>query len=123
MSAGKRNLVIGAVGDGSVHRSWLDPQVEPTYDLLLIYYGDMSGFAACDAKLYLQRKGMKWELIGHALDTLSGEIARYANFWCPDDDIRATPGQINLLFALFEQYRLQMAQPAIATGELSFQVT
>ncbi len=123
MSTRPRNLIVSPIGDGSVHRSWLAPGTERTYDLLLIYYGNRSGFGAADATYYLERQGMKCQLLGYALDTLPDVIASYANVWCPDDDIRAAPSDINRLFALFEHYRLQMAQPAIGKGEVSFQVT
>jgi len=117
-----RNLIIGTIGNSSVHGSWSIQPAARTYDLLLINYGNQPGFGAADATHYLERKGMKWELLSYALETLPDVIARYTNVWCPDDDIRASPSEIDRLFALFEEYRLQMAQPAIAAGEVSYQV-
>ena len=65
---------------------------------------------------------MKWELLTYALDTLCDVVAQYANIWLPDDDLRVGPGQIDRMFALFEKYQLQMAQPAIAAGEVSYKL-
>ncbi len=117
-----RNLIISTIGDNSVHASWSIESAARTYDLLLVYYGDRPGFGATDATHYLARKGMKWELLSYALNSLPEVVARYTNVWLPDDDIRASPGQIDRLFALFEQYQLQMAQPAIAAGEVSYKL-
>ena len=68
------------------------------------------------------RKGLKWELLSYALDTLPEVVAKYTNVWLPDDDLRVGPGQIDRLFALFEEYQLQLAQPAIAAGEVSYKL-
>jgi hypothetical protein len=117
-----RNLIISTIGDNSLHASWLNRSAPRTFDLLLVYYGNRTGFGAADATHYLARKGLKWELLSYALDTLPEVVARYTNVWLPDDDIRASPGQIDRLFALFEEYQLQMAQPAIAAGEVSYKL-
>ena len=46
---------------------------------------------------------------------------RYDRIWLPDCDIKADTESINRLFTLFEQQKLELAQPAIAAGEVSFQ--
>ncbi len=122
MPAQARNLIISTIGRNSVHGSWSVHSAARTYDLLLINYSDQPGFGATNATYYLERKGMKWELVGYALDTLPDIVARYINVWLPDDDIRTSPNEIDRLFALFEEYRLQLAQPAIAAGEVSYKV-
>jgi hypothetical protein len=122
MPAYARNLIISPIGKNSVHGSWTSQSAVRTYDLLLINYSTQPGFGAADATHYLERQGMKWELMSYALDTLPDIVAQYKNVWLPDDDIRASPSQINRLFALFEEYRLQLAQPAIAAGEVSYKV-
>ena len=122
MPAHARNLIISPIGNSSVHGSWSILSAARTYDLLLINYSNQPGFGAADATHYLERKGMKWELLTHALDMLPEVVARYTNVWLPDDDIRTSPSEIDRLFAIFEDYRLQMAQPAIAAGEVSYKV-
>jgi hypothetical protein len=47
-------------------------------------------------------------------------LRQYANIWCPDNDILSSTHDVNRLFTTFDQYRLQLAQPAIAAGEVSY---
>jgi hypothetical protein len=121
MTATRRNLILSPIGDRSVHASWLSHAELQAFDLFLIYYGDRGDVGREQATYYLQRKGFKWELIDHALKHYGEILGRYANIWCPDNDIRVDTVGINRLFELFEKYTLQMAQPAIAAGEVSYQ--
>ncbi len=120
MSSTRRNLIISPIGDRSLHPSWLSHPQLRSFDLLLIYYGDREAFGEDQATHYLKRKGFKWELIDHALKQHGDVIGRYTNIWCPDDDIRVDTLGINRLFELFEKYALQLAQPAICSGEVSY---
>jgi hypothetical protein len=115
-----RNLVISPVGDQSKHRAWLAGAVPPDFDLFLIYFGDGPDRYAADAHHYARRKGFKWELMHYALTEHAEIVARYDRIWCPDDDIICTAEDVNRLFALFAEYRLRLAQPAIAKGEFSY---
>jgi hypothetical protein len=117
----KRNLILSPIGDESVHRSWINHADERQFDLFLMYYGDRQGFGREDATYYVARKGFKWELVGHALDEHANVLDHYANIWIPDHDVRADTRSINRMFDLFDHYRLQLAQPAIAQGEVSYE--
>jgi hypothetical protein len=121
MSTTRRNLILSPIGDGSLHASWLSHPEQRLFDTFLIYYGDTGDFGRGDATHYLRRKGFKWELIDHVLRNHGEILGRYTNIWCPDNDIRADTPAINQMFQLFEKYALQMAQPAIAAGEVSYQ--
>lgn len=121
MTAIRRNLIISPIGDGSVHASWLSESQVRSFDLFLIYYGQRSGFGRDEADHYLERRGFKWELFHYALKHHGEILGRYANIWCPDNDIRADTRSINRLFELFEKYALQLAQPAIASGQVSYE--
>jgi hypothetical protein len=120
MTAARRNLVVSPIGDESVHASWLSHPEARTFDLLLINYGSRPDFGRSEATHYFARQGFKWELVHHALAHCGDILDRYANIWCPDCDIRADTGRVNRLFELFEEYHLQMAQPAIAKGEVTY---
>ncbi len=121
MTSTRRNLIISPIGDTSVHRAWLsDPDLRSCV-LFLIYYGDQPDFGRQDAEWYLRRKGFKWELMDYVVREHAGLLDRYANIWCPDNDILADTASINRMFELFEQYRLQLAQPGIAKGDISYQ--
>jgi hypothetical protein len=117
----KRNLILSPIGDESVHRGWLSEANERGFDLFLIYYGDRADYGREDAHYYIKRKGFKWELVGHALEEHADVLDHYANIWIPDNDIRADTHTINRMFDLFDRYHLQLAQPAITRGEVSYQ--
>jgi hypothetical protein len=114
------NLVISTIGDASVHRSWLSEPSRRQFDLFLIYYGDGDDSASRDATYYERRKGFKWELLEHVAREYGDVLRQYANIWCPDNDVRSSTPDVNRLFATFAQYHLQLAQPAIAAGEVSY---
>ncbi|MGD9723732.1 MAG: hypothetical protein AB7O59_04730 [Pirellulales bacterium] len=120
MTAPRRNLIISPIGDTSVHASWLSHPTERSFDVFLVYYGDHGDFGRAAADHYLRRKGFKWELVDHALKHHGDVLGQYTNIWCPDNDIRADTLAINRLFELFEKFTLQLAQPAISAGEVSY---
>jgi hypothetical protein len=121
MHAARTNLVISPIGDDSVHASWLADRPARTFDVFLIHYGQHDGFGRADADHYQCRTGFKWELLDYALRDHRHVVDRYDRIWCPDCDVRADTASINRLFALFAEYRLQLAQPAIAAGEVSYE--
>ncbi|HEX3724590.1 MAG TPA: hypothetical protein VHV08_00040, partial [Pirellulales bacterium] len=100
---------------------WLSHPGARTFDLFLIHYGEANDFGREDATYYEHRKGFKWELLDYVTREHAHVLERYTNIWIPDHDIRADTPAINRLFELFEQYTLQLAQPAIAQGEVSYQ--
>jgi hypothetical protein len=120
MNHGRRHLIISPIGDASVHRSWLSDPEARTFDLMLIYYGANGEFGRDDADIYLRRQGFKYELLAHVLAEMPEVLSRYQHIWCPDNDIAADTQSVNRLFALFEHYRLQLAQPAVAAGDVSY---
>ncbi len=121
MTATRRNLIISPIGDSSVHASWLSRPALRSFDLFLIYYGQSDDFGRGDATHYLHRKGFKWELVDHVCAQHADVLDRYANIWCPDNDIRLDTAGVNRMFELFERYSLQLAQPAIAAGQVSYE--
>jgi hypothetical protein len=116
----RRNLVISPIGDESMHASWLVDRPRRTFDLMLIHYGTADNYGRSDADYYAARKGFKWELMDFALQEFRAEIERYDYIWCPDCDIRATTDQVNQVFDVMREHRLQLAQPAIAVGEITY---
>jgi hypothetical protein len=117
----RKNLVIGVVGDESHHSTWLSTGVERSYDVCLVYFGQQPGRFAGDAEHYVAAKGIKYALLNRLFHTeLAGLWEQYEAVWLPDDDLAADPVTINRLFALAAEYQLQVAQPAIRSGEVSF---
>ena len=98
----RRNLVIVAAGDNSMHTEWLD--AERSYDLWVIYYGKekirLSEFRETSDLLF-EGSGLKIQLARNfILDRIffRGEIdlARYQHIWFPDDDLRFPDGPAGL---------------------------
>lgn len=119
-TSARQNLIISPIGDSSVHRTWLSDPAARSFDLLLIYYGNQGDFGRSDADLYVRKQGFKFELLAHALAEMPDVLAGYRNIWCPDNDIAADTASVNRMFELFEHYQLQLAQPAIAAGDVSY---
>ncbi len=120
-SSPHRNLVISTVGDKSKHGTWLEGNEQRNFDLFLIYFGDNPVYDFGGAKFSLRRKGFKFALLNDALTEFADAIAQYDRIWCPDDDIAADTDCINRLFELFAHYQLDLAQPAISGGEVSYE--
>jgi hypothetical protein len=106
------NLVVVCAGDNSVHESWLAAKEFKNFDLFIIYYGNIPDKYYTDADFYVQNKGYKFPLLykhlykHYALD-------QYDYFWFPDDDIKATTADINLLFQQMNESLYWIAQPSI----------
>ena len=115
-----RNLVISPVCDDSLHRTWLSESAERQFDLALIYFGDRSGQYREDSDYYLEQHGFKFHLIDAMFRKLGARLDEYDYIWCPDDDVATTTLDINQLFSIIRRYRLSIAQPAIASGEVSY---
>lgn len=115
-----RNLILCPIGNRSKHRTWLEGPGRPNFDLFLLDYTDGEPTAKQDAQYYFQRKGFKFEHLHFAATECSDILSQYDRIWCPDDDIACDTEGVNRLFDIFQRYRLQLAQPAIAQGEFSF---
>jgi hypothetical protein len=118
----RKNLILASVGDDSRHPSWLS-SVEPReFDLALIYYGNRIGKFRDDADHYFCATGFKYHLISDAIDQLGDSLRKYDFVWMPDDDIATSGDKINRLFAIAKQYDLEISQPAIASGDVSYRL-
>lgn len=117
----RNRLVLSAVGDDSVHNTWLDNSAERTFDLCLIYYGNQPGKFADVADVYIERKGFKYQMIHHlAQHELAEVLPKYDYVWLPDDDIAASTEQVNQLFQTASDYSLMLSQPSIGKGETAY---
>jgi hypothetical protein len=93
----RKNLVIVAAGDRSLHRAWL--AADRSFDLWVIYYGDNPEtletyraaadrcFSAKGLKIALARSLLVARYFGKAFDLVS-----YAHIWFPDDDLSFPAG-------------------------------
>jgi hypothetical protein len=115
------NLIIAAIGDGNVLDSWLDRPAERQFDLFAIDFRPGPRQPPPQASHFLKRPGFKFEHLDYVAEHHAAVLNRYERIWCPDDDIALDTPCINQMFALMEKYQLQLAQPAIAAGDVSFQ--
>jgi hypothetical protein len=115
-----KNLIISAVGDESVHRTWLAQEHERRFDVCLIYFGSHPGRFQEDAKYYFPRRGVKYRLVSDLAQLHPEILSRYERIWCPDDDIAVDTRGINRFFELMEQHSLEVAQPGVEQGDAAF---
>ena len=117
-----RNLVIATTGDTeSCHTEWLNG--EKNFDLMLVNYGE-PGLYSEDADYFLDARGFKLEITRKAIEHYKEEVTGYDAIWLPDDDLSISTEGINRLFSTFNEFQLDLAQPAILNAEnCSFGIT
>jgi hypothetical protein len=105
----RKNLILGTVGDNSLHSHWINEN--SSYDIGLIYFGDKEGYEG-QTKYYHRAKGFKFHLLQDYINA-NPWVLNYDYIWLPDDDIHATPSEIENLFGIMKDYDLWLAQPSI----------
>lgn len=106
-------LVIGRVGDKSLHPGWL-LGAEPNFDVFLSYFGDEPDKFRDQATYYEQVKGGKWPILHRIITEHWDLISRYSAVWLPDDDLLTNAHDINKMFAFMQAFDLSLAQPALS---------
>jgi hypothetical protein len=107
---GRRNLVLMRAGNNALFPSWA-PAEHRSWDLVVSFYGD--GAPEWGQEYFVAEKGPKWQPIHRWLAANLHLLEQYDCFWFPDDDIMTTWENVNSLFEVFREYRLQLAQPAL----------
>jgi hypothetical protein len=109
----RQNLVIVRAGDNSLHREWLKGKGERNWDIVVNYYGD-------DPEIYrewdverIDSKGPKWPSLYELISSTANLIAGRSYIWLPDDDLLASKQDINRLFEICAEHKLEVAQPAL----------
>jgi len=108
-----RFLVIGRVGDRSLHPHWLQG-AQPLFDVYLSYFGDEPEKYKDQAQYYEQVKGGKWPVLARIVQENPEIMQKYDAVWMPDDDLLIDAHQINRMFQFFMAFELQLAQPALS---------
>ncbi|GGD87246.1 hypothetical protein GCM10011390_02440 [Aureimonas endophytica] len=111
----RRFLVVGRVGDNSLHRHWVaDTATERTWDLQLNAYGhDESKIQNGDLPPVIDR-GTKWDSLVRHFRAYPELLDRYDYVMLPDDDLMMDVRTINRIFEIVVQYDLTMAQPSLS---------
>lgn len=118
------NLIIAPCGnDNSLIKQWVEGK--PDFDLVLLYYGDSEEMAK-SYKQYTPHvymgKGEKYHLIHSFHLNNPGFIEQYDYVWLPDDDVLIYTEEINKLFNIADNYKLDLCQPSMV-GFVSHHIT
>lgn len=117
------NLIISPVGDNSLHNNWIGDNIN--FDLVLLYYGDdinVATFYTSYTPYVYAAKGEKYHLLKSFIQDNINFISNYEYIWLPDDDVSILPKNINKLFNLAKEYKLNISQPAME-GYVSHEIT
>lgn len=109
----KRFLVIGRVGDTSIHQQWLQPAEYKNFDLCLSYFGNTPQRYVNDCDFYHEIPGLKWPTVKDTIEAFGDGIYHYDAIWMPDDDISANAYDIHRMFEIFMEQGLELAQPSL----------
>ena len=108
-----RNLVIVRAGDHSLHPGWLGDENQRHWDIVVNYYGDQENLYCESHVQRIDSKGPKWPALHLLLQENPNFLNMYDYIWLPDDDLSTTMSEINNLFSVMYEYKLQIAQPSL----------
>lgn len=118
--ARRKAIIIGRVGDGSLHRSWIAGPGADTrvFDLHLSYFGDNPDpFPGTPADVTISfEKGLKFPGLDECITKLGARLSAYEWICFVDDDIWAPCDTWNRFFAMMDRLRPALAQPALKRG-------
>ena len=80
------------------------------YDIVLYYYKIEPNICKCEKCVY--KNGFKFENFYDFAST--NDISKYKAIWIPDDDIQIEVADINTMFDIFMEYKLDLAMPAFS---------
>ncbi len=113
LPAPRRFLVVGRIGDSSLHASWLAEDPQRSWDFLANYYGERDGFdpGACE---YASRRGVtKFPGAAEIFAQAPFLATQYEAVLFIDDDIAVPPGGLSRLFERFAAHGLKLGQAAL----------
>ncbi len=112
----RRNLVVLRANEKSLHVEWTRnlPVEERYWDLCVSFYGDEKNFPIEDFSEYqvMQNKTRKFPSI-YDLFAAERMLWDYDFFMFPDDDLSMSWIDLNVLFEVCREHRLDLAQPAL----------
>lgn len=121
------NLVVLRAGEESLHHQWRREMADDdrSWDLCVSFYGRPENFEAPDFAEYrvLQNAQRKFAAI-YDLFHEGSPLWDYDYIMLPDDDLMMSWRDINEMFALCRDYRLDLAQPALdPSGHVTHTIT
>ena len=109
----RRNLIVVRAGDNSLHRRWMNDSRARNFDLLVSYYGKLSGRYQNRADHYHEMTGPRWPAHDWLWRNRRELFDRYDHVAFVCDDVDAVTSSWNLMFNLCEWFELDLAQPVI----------
>src|SRR5262245_13450000 len=113
LAAPRRFLVVGRVGDSSLHPSWIAGDPQRSWDFLANYYGKRDDFdpGACE---YASRRGVtKFPGAAEIYAAAPFLATQYEAVLFLDDDVAVPPGRLSQLFERFMGLGLKLGQAAL----------
>ena len=113
LAAPRRFLVVGRVGDSSLHPSWIAGDPQRSWDFLANYYGKRDDFdpGACE---YASRRGVtKFPGAAEICAAAPFLATQYEAVLFLDDDVAVPPGRLSQLLERFMALGLKLGQAAL----------
>lgn len=106
-------------GNDSLYSDWIFNRENRNFDVKLLFFHEeiqnQELLANTNSFDLFHLKDYKWWMIYTYLTEVEPEVlTRYDNFFFPDDDLLMDVSDINLLFLLFSETSLMMAQPSLS---------
>ena len=111
----KKYLVLSPIELNDVYqKKWVEGQKD--FDFMLVNYSGLprERFSWCD--YYYEVKGFKYEIIKKAVEANIDLIKKYDFIWCPDGDLDISTKEINTLFRICREHKLNLAQPSVSNS-------
>lgn len=111
----RRFLVLGRVGDSSLHKHWLEglSASDRTWDLVLNAFGKDSERVQDGDLPTVFDYGTKWDSIVRYFKANPHLLDQYDYVMFPDDDVLMNAADINRVFEITSGCGLTMAQPSL----------
>ena len=115
----KDYLLFSSVGDRESAKKaismWLEDS-DRNYDTVFYYYKKLP--ENCPADYCEYKKGFKFE--NFADYASKNDISRYKAIWIVDDDIQIRTKDINKMFEIFNEYKLDLGMPSLSKGSYTW---
>lgn len=121
-----QNFLFSSVGDNTnFDEIWIDDSMN--YDIYIIYYGNnVETFKKYQSKVTFieSRKGSKFQNFKYFYDKYKDIIETYDRFFILDDDIIMNVNDINEMFQISKQYKLDVCSPSLSKdSKVSHKIT
>ena len=117
----KKNAVFVAAGKDSLHRQLLKGEAD--FDLHLLIYDDSYNKFYNDTDFICADAGYKMDMTYRYLHRHPELIEKYEYFFLMDDDIEMSTEEVNKLFRMMGEYKLQIAQPSLVMSYYTYEHT